>query len=205
VALVEYQSAFHGGVISIRLGTRQLAALFWLGCISATSAYAQSSDIWSRSILDELRLGVMAHDIEPNGDEHGVDFNVELLFKRPTVVYRSSLADILLRPRFHIGSSINLSGDTNQVYAGLTWDVPLAPKWSLEVSFGGALHDEPTGDTSTYSFGCALNFRESLSIGYAVNDRWRVYGTVTHMSNGNLCDQNSGLISAGVRLGYTLN
>ena len=176
-----------------------------LCCTPLTSAYAQSADIWTRSILDEVRLGVMAHDVEPNGNEDGVDFNIELLFKRPTTVYRSSLANILLRPRFHIGSSINFSGDTNQLYAGLTWDMPLAPKWSLEISLGGVLHDGPTDSAGPYSFGCALNFRESISIGYQVSDRWRVYGTVAHMSNGGLCDHNSGLTSAGVRFGYMLN
>ncbi|MET0195581.1 MAG: acyloxyacyl hydrolase, partial [Hyphomicrobiaceae bacterium] len=105
----------------------------------------------------------------------------------------------------HIGASVNAGGDTNQIYAGLTWNVPLAVRWTFEVSFGGALHDGPTGGAPGYSFGCAINFREAASIGYAVSERWRVYGTVTHMSNGGLCDHNSGLTSAGVRLGYALN
>jgi lipid A 3-O-deacylase len=175
-----------------------------LCCGPVTGAHAQA-DIWTRSILDEVRLGALAHDIEPNANEGGVDFNAELLFKRPAATYRSSLANILLRPRFHVGTSINLDGDTNQLYAGLTWDMPLAPKWTLEVSFGGALHDGPTDDSGAFSYGCALNFRESISLGYQVSDRWRVYGTVTHMSNAGLCDFNSGLTSAGVRFGYTLN
>ena len=88
-----------------------------------------------------------------------------------------------LEPQPVAGTSINLDGDTNQLYAGLTWDMPLAPKWSLEVSFGGALHDGPTDASGAFSYGCALNFRESISLGYQVSDRWRVYGTVTHMSN----------------------
>lgn len=180
-------------------------ALVALCGISVTGAYAQSPDIWTRSILDEVRLGVLAHDIEPNPNESGVDFNMELLFKRPTATYGSLLANIVLRPRFHVGASINLDGDTNQLYAGLTWDIPLAPKWSLEVSFGGALHDGPTDASGAFSYGCALSFRESISLGYQVSDRWRVYGTVTHMSNAGLCDFNSGLTSAGVRFGYTLN
>ena len=103
---------------------------------------------------------MLAHDIEPSANESGVDFNIELLFKRPAATYRSSLANILLRPRFHVGTSINLDGDTSQLYAGLTWDMPLAPKWSLEVSFGGALHDGPTDASGAHSYGCALNFRE---------------------------------------------
>jgi hypothetical protein len=180
-------------------------AILTLCCVFVPGAHAQSADVWTRSILDEVRLGVLAHDIEPNANESGVDFNIELLFKRPTTVYRSPLANILLRPRFHVGTSINLDGDTNQLYAGLTWDIPLAEKLSLEVSFGGALHDGPTDGSGAFSFGCPLNFRESISIGYQVTDRWRVYGTLTHMSNAGLCDFNSGLTSAGLRFGYTLN
>jgi lipid A 3-O-deacylase len=184
---------------------RATVALVALCGVCVTSAHAQSSNIWTRSILDEVRLGVLAHDIEPTPNEDGIDFNVELLFKRPAAVYRSSLANILLRPRFHIGGSVNSSGDTNQLYAGLTWDIPLAPKWLLEVSFGGALHDGPADGTGGFSYGCAFNFRESISLGYQVSERWRVYGTVTHMSNADLCDFNSGLTSAGVRFGYKLN
>jgi lipid A 3-O-deacylase len=198
-------SAYLRSVSWLRPALAGAAIVLLALCAPLTGARAQSPDIWMRSILDEVRLGVLAHDIEPNPNESGVDFNIELLFKRPAGTYRSSLANILLRPRFHVGSSINLDGDTNQVYAGLTWDMPLAEKLTLEVSFGGALHDGPTDATGGHSYGCALNFRESISLGYRLNDRWRVYGTVTHMSNGGLCDLNSGLTSAGVRFGYTLN
>lgn len=191
--------------VRVKFVCRATVGLVALCCISVTSAYAQSADIWTRSILDEVRLGVLAHDIEPNPNESGVDFNIELLFKRPAATYSSFLANILLRPRFHVGASINLDGDTNQVYAGLTWDIPLAPKLSLEVSFGGALHDGPTDGAEAHSYGCAFNFRESISLGYELTNRWRVYGTVTHISNADLCDFNSGLTSAGVRFGYKLN
>ena len=173
-------------------------------CFGSATASAQSLDRL-HTLFDEFRLGMMAHDIEPNGNEGSVDMNVELLFRGPAVRYNNRLADIFWRPRFHIGASINAGGDTNQLYAGLTWNVPLAPRWTFEFTFGGAVHDGPTDGATEYSFGCSLNFRESASLGYAVSDRWRVYGTVTHMSNGNLCDQNSGLTSAGVRMGYTLN
>jgi lipid A 3-O-deacylase len=197
--------AYLRSVLGLRLACCGAVVAILALCAPVTDALAQSPDIWPRSILDEVRLGVLVHDIEPNPNESGVDFNIELLFKRPAGTYRSSLANILLRPRFHVGTSINLDGDTNQLYAGLTWDMPLAPKWTLEVSFGGALHDGPTDGSGAFSYGCALNFRESISLGYQVSDRWRVYGTVTHMSNAGLCDFNSGLTSAGVRFGYTLN
>jgi hypothetical protein len=35
-----------------------------------------------------------------------------------------------------------------------------------------------------------------------VDERWTVYGTLAHMSNGDLCDRNTGISSVGLRLGY---
>src|SRR5262245_41556796 len=173
--------------------------------LPVASAIAQSSDARIRSAFDEFRLGMLAHDIEPGGNESGVDINVELLSRRPAFAYRGPWADVLFRPRFHIGTSLSMNGNTSQYYAGLTWDVPLRTNWSLELSLGGALHDGPTDNLGKYSFGCSWGFREAVSLGYALSDRWRVYGTVAHMSNAHLCDHNSGLTSAGARLGYTLN
>ena len=81
---------------------------------------------------------------------------------------------------------------------------PLIERVSLELTFGGSLHDGPNAGEGS-AFGCPLNFRESASIGIAVTERWRLYGTIAHMSNAGLCARNSGLTSAGVRLGYALD
>jgi lipid A 3-O-deacylase len=182
------------------------AAVAGLMLVLTSSASAQSREaIPKRSMFDELRIGLMAHHVEPAGTEKGLDLNFEVLFARPAIAYGNAFADIVLRPRLHVGTSINLAGDTSQVYAGFTWDMPLHERVFVELSFGGALHDGPENDDDRSSFGCALNFRESASIGYAVTDRWRLYGTVMHMSNAGLCERNSGLTSAGIRLGYRIN
>lgn len=189
------RAAFGGALLCSALG------------VASAGANAQSWDNQqTRSIFDEFRIGLMAHDVEPGGNEDGLDFGVELLFRSPyRTSYGNAFADFLFQPRFHLGSAINLSSDTSQVYAGLTWNIPLGQAFTFEVSLGGAIHDGPTGSGGDHSFGCTLNFRESASIGYALSERWRLYGTVTHMSNANLCDHNSGLTSAGVRLGYNMN
>jgi hypothetical protein len=146
----------------------------------------------------------MAHSINANNGEGGADLNLELLFRRPGGRYDNPLLDFALRPRVHVGASVNTQGDTSQLYAGLSWDAQLMPRLSLELTFGGALHDGPTGGGLDDSYGCSLNFRESASLGYALDERWTVYGTISHMSNADLCDNNTGLTSAGVRLGYKL-
>jgi lipid A 3-O-deacylase len=155
-------------------------------------------------LIDEVRFGLLAHNIDPANDEDGVDLNLEMLFRRSTISYNNALLDVVLRPRIHLGTSINTAGETSQLYTGLTWDVKLAQRLSLEVTFGGALHNGPTGDGGGDSYGCAVNFRESASLGYALDDRWTLYGTVAHMSNADLCDRNTGITSVGVRVGYKL-
>lgn len=188
----------------VRRAAIGLAAAAWLAGAAAPSAQTPVRDGAPSPLLDEVRFGALAHSIDAGNDEDGADLNLELLFRRPGSRYGNALLDFALRPRLHVGTSVNTAGDTNQVYAGLGWDVKLAPKLSLELTFGGALHDGPTGGGLEASYGCSLNFRESVSLGYALDKRWTIYGTVSHMSNADLCDGNTGLTSAGVRLGYQL-
>ena len=183
------------------LGLAFLATLIAAGGASA-QLRGQSQP---RGIIDEVRIGILGHHVEPAGTERGgLDVNLEMLFSRPAIAYGSSLADIALRPRLHIGASINVDGNTSQGYAGFTWDIPLLQWLSLELTFGGSLHDGPNNAPGS-AFGCPLNFRESASLGFAVSERWRLYGTVAHMSNAGLCERNSGLTSAGLRLGYVFD
>ncbi len=168
---------------------------------SATPGVALAEPLTrSHGFFNELRIGALAHDLESNEDEDGWDVNAELLFN-PLGHRRSDWLDFFLTPRPHIGGSINLAGDTSLAYAGLTWDIWLTDDIFVEGSFGGAVHDGPTDDSNS-SFGCAVNFRESASVGVALSEHWRILGTVSHMSNAGLCGENQGLTSAGVQLGY---
>jgi lipid A 3-O-deacylase len=179
-----------------------VAAATWLAC--APTASAQSAPGGAPSpLIEEIRAGVLLHSAEASNAEEGVDLNVEVLFRRFGGRYDHPVLDFALRPRIHVGASVNTVGDTSQLYAGLSWDVKLLPKLSLELTFGGALHDGPT-DNGPDAYGCVANFRESASLGYQLDDRWTVYGTVAHMSNADLCDRNTGITSVGVRLGYKL-
>jgi lipid A 3-O-deacylase len=188
----------------VRGATIGLATAAWLGCAPVLSAQTPLRDGGPPPLIDEVRAGVLAHSIDNNNGEDGSDLNLEVLFRRLEGRYDNPFLDFALRPRVHVGASANTAGDTNQLYAGFSWDVQLAPRFSLELTFGGALHDGETGDGAADSYGCALNFRESASLGYALDERWTLYGTISHMSNANLCDENTGLTSVGVRLGYKL-
>lgn len=177
-----------------------------LAMAATDGAFAQSADGWrSRSIVDEIRLGVFGHHIEPSGTEQGgLDVNAELLFAKPIAAQDRGSLHSFLMPRIHIGTQINVDGDTSQLYAGFTWDLRLHERFSVEVTFGGAVHDGPTNGEES-AFGCVANFRELGSIGVGLTERLWLYATVAHMSNAGLCDRNSGLTSGGLRLGYTFN
>ena len=192
--------------LQVRRARRAVGLVFLATLIAAGGASAQPRDeARPRGFFDEVRIGVLGHHIEPSGTERGTtDLNFELLLSRPGIAYGHSFADIVLRPRIHIGASINIDGYTNQGYAGLTWDIPLIDRLSLELTFGASLHDGPDNAVGS-AFGCPLNFRESASVGFAITDRWRLYGTVAHMSNAGLCGRNSGLTSGGIRLGYVFD
>jgi hypothetical protein len=197
-------------LVSLQLKLKRLprvgavASLVLLAATSCAFAQSRGSVPYRPKIIDEVRFGVLDHNAESAGSEGGLDLNVEVLFGRPAIAYGSGWPSVLV-PRIHLGTSINTSGDTSQVYSGFTWTLPLQERLSLEVTFGGSVHDGPLDEPGRSSFGCSVNFRESASIGYSLSDKWRLYGTVAHMSNADLCDRNSGLTSAGVRLGYVLD
>lgn len=153
--------------------------------------------------LYEVRAGLYATDLEGSGntDEGSHAFNAELLFGRLDGAFANPVADFVFRPRPHVGGTFNPSG-TSEAYAGLTWEHALVDRVFAEVSFGGAVHDGPTGSNNPDSYGCTLLFRESASIGVDLTGELRLIATVDHISNAGLCGENQGLTNAGVRLGY---
>jgi len=184
---------------NMHLGNALAAAAFAL--ILALPAFVNAEPTGrTYGLIDELRIGGFAHDLESNDDEDGYDINAEVLFHRLSSRSGDPL-DFLLTPRPHLGASINIEGDTSLAYFGLTWDAAVTETRFLEASFGGAIHDGPTDDSNS-SFGCAVNFRESAAVGIALSPHWRLLATVSHMSNAGLCGENQGLTSAGLQLGY---
>jgi hypothetical protein len=148
------------------------------------------------SIIDELRLGLFEHNLEPGGREDGIDLNGEILL---------APLDLLLDPRPHFGTTVSLTGETSQLYAGFTWQVPLGETFFIEASFGGAIHDGPLDQPGVASYGCTWNFRETASLGWRMTGRLSLLATIEHMSNADLCDRNRGLTNGGLRLGYALD
>jgi lipid A 3-O-deacylase len=165
-------------------------------------AYAEPS--W----LDEVKLGVLAHDIHLLSDhvEPGADLNVEALFPSP------ALLRVLGAPRPHLGLSLNTAGATNYAYGGLTWRgrpwgqlLTLPEGLFVAGSLGGGLHDGHlhAGPPDRKLLGSRLLFRESVEAGYQLTRRVSLSVMLDHLSNAYLAAPNQGLTNVGARLGVT--
>lgn len=151
----------------------------------------------------EARVGVLYHDFMHK--ETGVDLNAEYLSAWLAVGFRIPGLDTLGQLRPHIGGNVNLNGDTSQIYAGYSLTLNLTERVFIEGSFGGMAHNGKhlSATNNRLSLGCSVMFRESASLGVRIYDNWSLVATVSHASNGGLCEPNNGLTNAGVRVGYS--
>ncbi len=104
-----------------------------------------------------------------------------------------------------MSTSINTGKGTSQASVGLAWDHYLTDTWFMEGTLGVAIHNGGTTDkpkAGKRNLGCNPLFRQSLSVGKDIDERWRVMGTFEHLDNFNFCGVNAGLSNLGVRVGY---
>ena len=159
--------------------------------------------------IDEVKLGVLAHDIRLFGlgrpGETGADVNVEVLFPSP------AFFRVLGSPRPHLGGSLNTAGQTNYGYVGLTWSgrpwrflLALPDALFVAGSLGDAIHDGhlASGPPDRKLLGSRLLFRESIEGGYQITQRLSVSVMLDHLSNARLATHNQGLTNLGTRIGF---
>jgi len=155
--------------------------------------------------FSELRLGALASvDGRERVREDGLFVDAQLLLNPVLPPLDNFVADVLLRPRPHVGATLSTAGETNQVYAGVTWTFPVTSVLFLEASFGATLHDRALDEDfeDGAKLGCHLLFRESAGIGLAFGPHWRLLASVDHASHAGLCGANDGLTHAGTSVGY---
>jgi lipid A 3-O-deacylase len=171
--------------------------------IAAPTAGAMAD---GKGIIDEIKAGVMAHDITLGGKhvESGADINGEILFTSPRFL------DIIGAPRPHLGGWVNSDGNTDAAYFGLTWGLPLirhivGTQDGLTIlgSLGGALQDGYTDEVHTgrKRLGSVILFRESVELAYQITSVYSISLMVDHISNANLANHNAGITNAGARIG----
>lgn len=158
-------------------------------------------------LVDEAKVGVMAHDIGLTGRhvEGGADINGEILFVSPNFL------DVIGAPRPHIGGWVNTSGNTDAAYAGLTWGLPIVksifgPSDALTIygSLGGAVQDgyvDGVPPPGRKRLGSPVLFRTSVELGYQITSVYGISMLLDHMSNANLARHNAGITNIGARVG----
>ena len=158
-------------------------------------------------IVDEVTLGLLAHDVGFLGDhtERGFDVNSTILFISPDIL------SIIGSPRPHIGGDYNTAGQTSDAFAGLTWGISLIQNLFhagdsvfATGSLGGAYQDGyiDNAPLGRKRLGSPVLFRESAELGYQVTPVISVAAILEHISNANLAQHNAGITSAGARLGF---
>jgi lipid A 3-O-deacylase len=184
----------------------RIAALAAAGGCAALVALAPAPAAAQAKLVDEVKVGVLAHDVGflTHYVETGADINLEMLFTPP------DLLRIIGSPRPHIGADINTAGHTSDGYFGLTWGIMLIQSLFnagdgvfANGSLGGAIHDgninsAPPGEKR---LGSRILFRESAELGYQINPQLNVSAILDHISNANLGTHNAGITSAGARFG----
>lgn len=110
----------------------------------------------------------------------------------------------LFSPRPTLGADIATKDELiSDVYAGLTFTFLKYGDLAFEGQLGGALHDAKLrNDPSGRELGCHALFHLGLDVDWRVTQNWSAQLYASHMSNADLCDDNNGYESAGLRVGY---
>jgi len=188
---------------------QRIFALAALG-LTLSLALAPTRAAAQTKLIDEVKVGVLAHDVGflTHHVEGGADVNLEMLFTSPDML------SIIGSPRPHIGADLNTAGNTSDGYLGLTWGWTLMPSLFgggalfANGSLGGAVQDGFTGTATSVPppgrklLGSTVLFRESAELGYQITPIISVSALLDHISNANLAPRNAGITSAGARLGF---
>ncbi|MCG8440447.1 MAG: acyloxyacyl hydrolase [Caulobacterales bacterium] len=178
---------------------------------AACAMLALGAPAWSTDIIDEARVGVLAHDLT-NSAEQGPQVAGEILFTSPPLLRRAG------SPRPFVYGSFNTQGLTDIGSAGLAWRRELPLRLSVEGAVGLAYHDgvldvsldrmteeEAVRTKQTRALlGSHVLFRTALGVDARVSERWSVGIYYEHFSHGQILGEgrNQGLDELGARIGY---
>lgn len=153
----------------------------------------------------EVRLGGFAHALG-SVEKGTASVSLDLLFPR-WVGPQNTWWDFLI-PRAYVGGMFNTEGRTSSVRGGALWTLPIYGPVFGEIFFGGAVHDgKLEGDATHNALGSRVLFNVGGSLGYRIDEHWKVLATFDHLSNGNRVFgtgfvKNNGINSYGVKVGY---
>ncbi len=187
----------------------------YLACLGV-SALALAEPV-SAGIVDEARLGVMAHnlcitDCKNADKEDGPNIQGEIVFNSPDFLSWA------FSPKPFVMASVNTAGNTSFAGAGLQYSFRFADNWAFEPGLAYVIHDGavsnpfPDGSPQASAFtdenvllGSEDLFRTTFALTRYFNDRLGAQLIYEHLSHGQILGdgRNQGLDNFGVRLTYT--
>jgi lipid A 3-O-deacylase len=158
-------------------------------------------------IIDEVKAGVLAHDVGVLGDsvESGADIVGEMLFTSPRFL------DAIGAPRPALGVSGNTAGKTDYLYLDLAWTATVwhqAPQSEEGIyvggALGGAVHDGQLNQFVDHdkALGTRGLFHLAVEAGYRIDPAYSVELYFDHLSNADISTHNPGLNNVGLRVGF---
>lgn len=203
------------GAKSNPLGRLGGAALAIIGAAGVAKA-ENWRDPWG---VDQLRLGVYAHDVDVlNEDAGGVEDGVNVAAE--VVLDPIPGADWALKPRPYGQFSWNSAGGTNFGGFGLAWTTPRENRVFGEFGVGYVIHDgvtdlpQPASNPTRLRlaqtrviFGSRDLFRTTFAVGVKLTARLDAALVFEHLSHGQILatGKNEGLDNLGLRLSYDLD
>lgn len=159
----------------------------------------------AQAAAQEIYGGIHAHAVDTpvtlETNEGGVDLQAGVRFAE---------IDALGGAQPYVIGSVNLSGDTSFVGAGLSWKVDLGGFY-IRPGMGIVVHDAPERrvDPETNlrtDLGARVLFEPEFGIGVELDDRWSVEASWVHISNARLFDggQNPGIDMIGLRVNFRM-
>lgn len=151
--------------------------------------------------VHEVSFGILDHDTDNLWSgfsrESGIDINAEVLFNSVYDVFGGNIHPA-------VGASINTSGDTSKAYAGLRYRYELDNGLFFGLGLGIAAHNGESKlvQANKKALGSTLLFHIPAEIGYRFTKKYAASIYFDHISNGYTQDENEGLDTLGVRIGY---
>jgi lipid A 3-O-deacylase len=147
----------------------------------------------------EVRTGVMAQAIpglwSGQSKQLTVAYNIETVFDTSITILEGEI-----RP--NIGGSV--SYDFCKIYGGVVWEWEIK-RFFVNIGVGISLHDGfTTGKTvdDQNALGSVWNFRIPIEVGYRITDKISTSILFEHISNAYSNNNNEGMDSLGVRVGF---
>lgn len=152
------------------------------------------------SLIHEMKVGLLNHDVDGLWSgfnrESGADVNIELVVGRGVELFGGKI-----RPA--LGASVNTTGDTSKAYVDLRWDRDFDSGVFVGIGVGAAVHDgELSPARGRKALGSRVLFHIPVEAGFRVSERIGISLYFDHVSNAYLADENEGMDTLGIRLGY---